>query len=202
MKNDKSSLEILRSFAKRTGRDFNFTETPYPSAALHKVTYHRRTLYIPNDINENSYFVCFGDSKELGTKALFSGVFISADLPVSTSMTARKKDVLDKINPFGKKKYCKTGTPSFDSQVRITADDAAAVKRIFQDRKIQKLVTDAFKLDAGIIVGFNDVDVNFVPLLKGKSHLGIYIQQEWILDGKLIDKLFNLMESLQITSNQ
>ena len=202
MENDKSATTILKEFAKRTDRNFEFTEKPYPSVAMHKVTYHRRMLFIPNNINENSYFVCFGDSKELGPKALFSGVFMHVDLPVSTIMTVRKKDVLDKLNPFSKKKYCKTGIPGFDSQVRITADDPAAVKRVFQDRKMQKLVKDAIKLDAGIIVGINDVNIDFVPILKEKSHLGVYIQQEWILDCKMIEKLFDLMESFQITSNQ
>lgn len=191
MSDHNSSVEVLKTFANRTGREFDYTETPYPSAMMSKVTYHRRTVYIP-DGNKN--FACFADSKEMGPKALFSGVFVPFEAPQSTTIVIRKKDILDKMNPFGKKKTCTTGIPTFDSLVRITSNEPAVVKRIFQDRNIQNLVREAFKLDMVIIVGINDLDVGFVPALKGKSHLGIYTQQEWIQDSKRIEQLFHLLD--------
>lgn len=191
MSDHNSTIEALKTFASRSGREFDYTETPYPSAMMSKITYHRRKIYIPNG---KSFYVCFADSKEMGPKALFSGVFMPYETPQSTTIVIRKKDVLDKLNPFGKKDRCKTGIPSFDSLVRITSNEPAAVKRIFQDRNIQNLVRNAFKLDPVIIIGINDLDLGFVPALKGKSQLGVYTQQEWILDGKRIEKFFDLLE--------
>lgn len=191
MEKDKSAQDVLKEFAKSSDREFEYKEAPYHSAMMSKITYHRRKIYIPNG---KSFYVCFADSKEVGPKALFSGVFMPYEAPLSTTMEIRKKDVLDKLNPFGKKNQCKTGIPSFDSLVRITSNEPAAVKRIFQDRNIQHLVRDAFKLDPVIIIGINDLDLGFVPELKGKSHLGVFTQQEWIIDGGKIEKLFNLIE--------
>jgi len=192
MNDHNSTVEALRKFANRTGREFDYTETPYPSAMMHKVTYHRRTIYIPDG---NKSFVCFADSKEMGPQALFSGVFVPFEASTSTRVVIRKKDIIDKLNPFGKKKTCNTGIPGFDSLVRITSNEPAFVKRIFQDRNIQNLVSDAFKLNEVIIIGINDLDLGFIPTFKGTSHLGIYTQQEWIVDGKMIEKLFHLIES-------
>ncbi len=193
---DKTSAQgILKVFAKNTGRSFEFKEEPHPSAdMISKITYHRRYLYIPENSNNSCYFVCFADSKEMGPKALFSGVFMPFDVPKTTTLDVRKKDILDKLNPFGKKNICKTGTPTFDTQYQISSNDHTAVKRIFQNRGIQNLVADAFKLDGVIQVGINDVDVEFVPGLKGKSQLGIYTRQEWITDERMIEKMFGLME--------
>ena len=71
MDNDKTAIEILREFAKHSGRKVEFSEKPYPSLPLQPVTCHRRTLYIPNNLNEISYFLCFGDSKEFGDHATY-----------------------------------------------------------------------------------------------------------------------------------
>ncbi len=195
MEKEKTAQEILQEFAHRTDRDFDYKEVPYPSSAMmSKITYHKRTLVIPENSNHTSYFVCFADSKEMGPKALFSGVFMPFDIPKSTSVVIRKKDVLDKLNPFGKKNFCKTGTPTFDKQYQISSNDPTVVKRIFQERPVQKLVRDAFKIEGVIMVGINEVDVDFVPGLKGKSQLGIYTQQEWITDGRKIENLFAIVD--------
>lgn len=195
MEKDKTAQDILKEFARGSDREFEYNEVPHPSSdMISKITYHRRNLYIPENSNSTCYFVCFADSKEMGPKALFSGVFMPFDVLKTTTLDVRKKDILDKLNPFGKKNICKTGTPTFDSQYQISSNDPTAVKRIFQNRGIQNLVADAFKLDGVIQVGINNADVEFVPGLKGKSQLGIYTRQEWITDGRMIEKLFGLME--------
>jgi hypothetical protein len=194
MESERTSIELLNDFARKTNRKVESSEKPYPTAKLHRVTYHRRTLFMPNDVNEGSYFVCFGDSREFGNYAVFSGVFTSIDIPSSSRIIVRNKDILDKLNPFGKKKYCKTGIPTFDAMTRIEANDPVMVKKIFQERKMQNLVKHAIKLDPGIIISINDADVDFVPGLKGKSQLGIFITREWILDPRLIERLFNIFD--------
>jgi len=66
MENEKSAIDICKEFAKDTNRSIEFSEIPYPSSVLHPVTYHRRTLYIPNNIEGTSYFLSFSDTKEFG----------------------------------------------------------------------------------------------------------------------------------------
>jgi len=198
MNENQSSLETLKEIAKRTGREAVSSEIPYPSAAIHKVTYHRRTLYFPNNSYENSYFVCFADSKEFGNHAVFSGVFFPIDIGSSTHMVIKNKDILDKINLFGKKKFLKTGIPSYDSRVLIKGNDAVAVKRLFGEKRMKNLIDHTLKLHPGIIVAINDADVNFVPGLKGKSNLGIFITREWIMEVDLIEKLFIIAEQFML----
>ena len=92
-----SSVDNLKEFARKTGREIEFEEKVYPPAPPNNITYHRRTLYIPNG---NSYFVCYADSKEMGPQGVFSGVFAPIELPDSFQVVFRKKDILDKINIF------------------------------------------------------------------------------------------------------
>lgn len=192
MGENSSPFDFYKYFAKKTGREINCSEIPYPTVAMHKVTYHRRTLYIPDNSNKSSFFICFADSREMGPKALFSGVFMPLDLRKSTTVFITKKDILDKMNPFGKKKYCTTGITGFDSMVQVKSNECDYVKRIFQDRKTQKMVTEAFKLEGVINISINDVDLNFVPAFKDKSNIGIYTGQEWIEDKKTIEHLFSI----------
>ena len=109
-----SIIDNLKHFAKSTGCVAEFNEFAYPSTSLHHVIYHRRTLIIPNG---NSVFECYSDSKELGHQGLFSGVFVPFDAIASFTMEARKRNILDKINLFSRKKTFKSGTPGFDSTV-------------------------------------------------------------------------------------
>jgi len=199
MDDKKTAIEILVEFAKRTNRQVEFTEKAYPSSALHPVTYHRRTLYIPNNVSKTSYFVCFGDSKEFGKHATFSGVFFPVEVPTSTFIEVRKKDFMDKLNPFLNKKNHTTGYRNFDSKVIITGNDPRAVYKIFDKSKIRELTLKVFDLDNGLIVSINGDEINFVPGLKGKSYFGIYSIQEWILDRSFIEKMFVLIEEFRET---
>ena len=200
MTRDKTAIEILTEFAKRSGRHIEFEEKPYPSAGpLHPVTYHRRRVCIPNNPKNTSYFICFGDSKEMGEMATFSGVFVPINFPSSFKMKVRTRDLMDNLNPFPKKDIIKTGIRQFDSAVVITGDDPIKVRIFFNNRDIQKLVIRALKLDESFILAVNELNTDFVPGLKGQSHLGIYTTQEWILDSKRIEAIFTLVEELGIS---
>jgi len=191
MEKSSTPFDFYKSFAKKTGREIDFKEQPYPSAIVHKVTYHRRSLYIRNG---RSYFICFADSKEMGPQGLYSGVFIPFDAHKGFKMTARKKDVLDRLNPFSNKKLCKTGIPSFDAKVRIESSGPAEVKRVFQNRSMQQLVIDGLDVDDAMMIGINALDLGFVPELKEGSHLGIFTRQKWFDKEKEIEDLFKLIE--------
>lgn len=185
-----STIDKLKEFARKSGREIEFKEKSYPPAPPNNVTYHRRMLYIQDG---NRFFVCFADSTGMGADALFSGVFIPYQLPRDFQMLARKKDIMDKLNPFGKKKTCKTGIPSIDSKIRIESGYPAEVKRMLQDRGMQNKIIDGLSLTDAMQAGVNHMNVDFVPELKGKSHFGIYTQMTWIEDTKIIENLFGIL---------
>jgi hypothetical protein len=200
MTHDKTAIEILTEFAKHSGRQIEIEEKAYPSAGpLHPVTYHRRRVCIPNNPKNTSYFICFGDSKEMGEKATFSGVFIPVEFATSFQIKIRKKDLMDKLNPFHKKDIIRSGIQQFDSQVAISGNDPIKARRFFNKRIIQNLVLRAFDIDEGFIVAVNELNIDFVPGLKGQSHVGIYSTQEWILDRIRIEKLFTLIEEFRVS---
>ena len=197
MENDSSSIGILKEFASRTKREVEYTEKPYPSTVIHPVTYHRRTLYIPNNPDKTSYLVCFGDSREFGKYATFSGIFIQCPVPDSVEIEVRHKDILDRFNPFLNKKTHSTGYRNFDSKVIIRGNDQRVVHRIYDKSQVRDLTLKTFKINPALIQGINMDPLNFVPELKGHSNLGIFMIDEWILDTKMIEELFQIAEALR-----
>jgi len=197
MENEKSSIEILKEFASRTGRKLEYTEKPYPSTAIHPVTYHRRTLYMPNNDGGTSYFACFGDSREFGKYSTFSGVFIHCPVSASIEIEFRNKDILDRFNPFQNKKTHSSGYRNFDSNVIIKGNDQRAVHKLSDKSQVRELILKTFKIDSALIIGVNSDPLNFVPGFKGSSNLGIFMIEEWILDTKQIEKLFEIAEALR-----
>jgi hypothetical protein len=59
MGTDLSTTEKLQVIADKSSRKIQITEIPYPNSVMDPVTYHRRTVYMPNDSQENAFFVCF-----------------------------------------------------------------------------------------------------------------------------------------------
>jgi len=192
MSQDKSAIEIIREFARKTGREAIFTEKPYPSTAMQRIVYHRRTIYLEGINNKAICFASFADSREFGKYALFSGIFMPVELPLSTTISIRNKDILDKLNPFNKKKMPSSGIPSYDAKTVISGNDPLSVKKIFQERRFQRLVDQSLPLAPGIVIAVNEANIGFIPEFKGKSHLGIFITREWITDTSMIEGLFNI----------
>jgi hypothetical protein len=200
MEQEKSSIDILKEFARRTGRDIEFTTRNHDYTIIHAVRYHQRSLYIPNNPDQTSYFICYGDSgapAQIGESVLYSGVFISVDLPKAASIKIRKKDILDKLNIFKKKKYLKTGFENFDAKTTIRGNDSLSAQKLTKSRKVQENILEAFELDESLTVGLNTVNAEFVPRLKDRSFLGIYSLSGWILDNKKIEKLFEITEDIR-----
>ncbi len=197
MYNDKSAIEILTEFAKNTGRKIEFLEQPYPKGFIRPVAYHKRKLYIPGNKEETSYFICYQDSTEFGEHAMYSGVFVPISVPESFRIKVRKKDVIDKLNVFSRKKSIKTENQDFDSQVVLTVSDPDKAKLILKNKNIQGIIIKAFKLNEEFKIAINEVDISFVPPFKNKSYFGIYSTQQWILERETIETLFWLIEKFR-----
>ena len=119
------------------------------------------------------------------------------DTSLDDSLVIRKRDILDKLNSLFKENKFKTGISSFDAQVVTEANLKQRTFNIFSNANIQNLVLDSFKIDQRMKVGINEINIDFVPQLKGKSHFGIYITDDWIFDAQKIEKLFELAEKFR-----
>lgn len=201
MNKEESAIDPIKDYARKTGRELIYKERPYPAVAMQRNIYHRRTLYLKGTLGNTPCFACFADSREFGKYALFSGIFIPVDLPLTSNISIRNKDILDKINPFNKNKQLKTAIPSMDRKTFITGNDPLAVKKIFQERRFQQLTDKALPLDPGIVIAINQADIGFIPAFENKSHLGIFITNEWITDTRLIEKLYNIAEQYMLIHN-
>ena len=185
-----SSVDRIKEFARKSGREVVYNEQAYPPVPPSNITYHKRTLYIPNG---NSYFICFANSKELGPQGVFSGVFIPIDLPNSFQVVFRKKDILDKLNLLQRKKFVKSGIPGIDSKISIQTNEQAIVKRMLQERNMQHRIKNGLDSADAMLAGVNHMEVDFVPGLKARSHFGIYTQMTWFEDASIIEKLFQII---------
>lgn len=198
MKKDQSALEILDDYAKRTGRKLESSVQYHDNwIPLNPQQYHRWKAYMANNDAGTSYFCAYADSKEFGDWALYSGVFIAVPLPSAVQAMIRKSDVLDRWNPFGSKCQYKTGIQRFDRKTIITGNDSERIIKTFSRRHIHDLVLEAFDIDMAMRVVVNHADLNYIPGFKGQSHLGIIRPRKWLLEGKVIDKLFELGERLR-----
>ncbi len=197
MNQEKSSFEILQSFAKRTGRQIEFKEQAYPSTHFHPIIYHIRTVYISESVHNDCYYACFQDSRRDTSDLLFSGVFFPIPEAYSKKVYIRSKDIIDKLIGIIRKPEVQTGYPGFDSKTKIKTNDVAMAMRIVGRRKIQDLILKALALYEGLIISVNDYEVDFIPSMKGQSQFGLVTTQEWILDGSLIEKLFTLALAFQ-----
>ncbi|BAX80648.1 hypothetical protein [Labilibaculum antarcticum] len=197
MEEEKSSIQLLKDFAKKSGRTIEFAEQAYDSCAMQPIVYHERSLYIPNHSNANTYFVCYNNPKSVNGNDNYSGVFFTIPVPKSTKVLVRKRFFFDKLNFFSKSKAYKTGTDSFDSQVVFEESDFVGGDKIFTNSKVQELIKKAFQFDKGLRIAINSISVDFVPELKGHSHFGIFVTQNWFVEPEKIEMLFQFVEKIR-----
>lgn len=202
MENNNSSSEILKEFARKSGRNIEYLKNPYDEEQNHWVrrVCHHRKIYIPNSTGDISYFVSFAAARSLNLNSedvLFSGVFIPIQLPAAVNICIQKKDILDKLNIFNKNKFLKSGFEHFDARVAIKGNDPFTARKTLTSRKVREEILAAFELDESFIAGVNTVEADFVPALKNNSIFGIYSINGWILEEEKIENLFNALENIK-----
>ncbi len=198
MEEEKSAIEILEEFAKKTNREIEVSKKDYPPIGIPPRYLHRNYVIISSRSNPSVYFVSFNDDKAFGDDAMYSGLFFPISASASSVVNIRKRNTLDKLNPFLNQRDYSGLSENFSSQVIITANDTSTANKYFDKTKIQDLIIEALNLDPRIRVGINNIDVDIIPSLKNKSLLGIYISPQWLLDDSIIEKLFHLAEKLRV----
>lgn len=201
-KENKSTIELLTDFAVQTNRKIYSTEVPYPSSAVNRVTLHKRTVIIPDTIEELSFLVGYHDPKSFNENELFFGVFFKTSLPSTLIFDIRKKDIFDKLNLFLSKKTFKTGNNQFDSSAVITSNDNVATNNILYDRVLQNQILELLDVRDCLNIGLNQVNLDFVPNFKDSSNFGIYTKQAWFVDPEIIQNLFVQTRQLRQLMNK
>ncbi|PKQ60801.1 hypothetical protein BZG02_18195 [Labilibaculum filiforme] len=197
MEGEKSSIQNLQDFAKKSGRVIKVSEGAYPSNAMQPIVYHKRLAYMKNNANSKTYFACYSDPKNVGGIEHFSGVFFALPVSKDTNIYLRKKFVIDKLNFFAKKETQRTGMEGFHSKVVFEKYQSNSTDRIFTNARVQETIKNALKFDMRLRVGINNVDLSFIPELNGESHFGIYTTQDWFVEPEKIEMLFKFVEKIR-----
>jgi len=196
---EKSNFQELQEFASRTKRKFFYKEEKYEKSGVRYPKY-RRTAYIINNTDMPSYYVLYSDPYyKLAIDTVFCGVYFPVNIPLDSRITFTKKDIIDRLNPFLMKKVIDTRNRKFDSKVVTKGNDPVIVKKLTGNIQFQTIIIESFKIDELFYYSVNDMNVDFVEDLKGKSHFSICNPRKWILDFALIEKWFDIIDKLQRT---
>lgn len=197
MEEEKTAIEELKEFAKRTKREIDCKDEAYVASGINPRTLVKQHAILSKSTEDEAYFVNFCDMARSGDNSMYSGLFFPVDFHTSALVRVRQKNVLDKMNPFSTKPEFKTDWKKFDSKAIIEEIDARSSGKLFQSQGTQSLILDIFKLDPRLKLCVNHIDVGIVPELKNMSTLGIYITEQWLLDEAIIKKLYTLVGKLK-----
>jgi hypothetical protein len=195
MEENISGTDLLVNFAQNTSRKFHFEEIPFPGTALHPVTYHRRTFYIPMNGENSIFYACYADSREFTSQ--FAGVFFEINIPKSEKLMVRKIDVLDKMGSIFKKSKFKTNNQEFDKHVIFDEIPSDLAFSLINKEQILKEILNSFEIDPLLRTSVNTQNADFVPELKDKSLFGIYLTNDWIFDSQKIEALFQISKGIK-----
>jgi len=198
---EKSNIQSLKEFAKSKNRSCHSQEYEYPLSPMmvRKFPKYKKQVYMPVNHQQSSHLVWFSDHYNMGKAAelyVFCGAFIPVDFPTKAYLNIRSRNILDRLNIF-KKKGLKTGAHSFDSKVVIKTNHPQAAMKLLSKARLQREIIKALKIDLALSISVNEVEVGFVPSLKGKSHLSILNSQIWFTEKGDLDPLMNAIEEIQ-----
>lgn len=193
----KSTIELLSEFAANSHRAIHFTENAYPTSTAERVVHHKRTVYMANNAHETSFLVGYNDPKNFGANELHFGVFAPLDRFQAYTFSARKKDLLDRLNPFLRKKTITSGIDYYDQMLIISGNDEGAVRKILGMNGLVNHISESIEMRNAINIGLNACFIEFVPAFKDKSSFGIFTRQEWIMDHEIIEQMFKKVEAMR-----
>jgi len=195
---DKSDIEILKEFAKSTGRTIEVQELPYPRTGIRTTQKYKRMVCIPNNSEKTSFFVWFNDPyTKIGQQLIYSGAFIPISSRIKSKLHIRNSFILDKLNFFPKAKANKLGNRQFDSKVIIIGAMDAGVKRLLSHSRLQYQILSALEIEGYITISINEFNVDFVPELSKSSTLSIVNRNGWDIEKNTIEKMFRQIEKIR-----
>lgn len=197
---ESSPYKTLSAFAEKSHRKLIFNEEQYPGSIRHGGAMHKQTFYMEDKHNSDIYLAGFFDPKQFEENELWFGVFCPIQLPEFTKLTIRKKNTLDKLNPFLRNKTLSSENRIFDSKTIITGNDPKLTTKLLFSSELQQKILESFTLSPLLFFGVNPFRIDFCPALKKQSIMGIYTFQKWILEEDFIEELFLNMRKIHKTS--
>lgn len=196
MDNSRTGIDELIHYAKTTKREIVYKESPYPISSYRQIPRYKDVVYMPYSINGASFFVWSSDPyHENGGLSTFSGAFIPISSKIKSKLNIRNSNILDKVNLFTKHKKHNYLSEKFNSKTVITGDENSDLIDILNPM-IQNKLLEALKVSPLIRISINELNIDFVPSLKGCSYLSIINPQGWFYTPEEIDKLFEIIEDV------
>ena len=195
---DKTNIEILQEFARRSNREIFVDEKVVPITGYRRNTKFKRIVYMPYDQKRNCFYVWYNYwFASIGPTTFFSGVFFPVSQNLRSRLYIRKSNVLDKFNFISRSGRIKTGTPSFDAQTIISGKMREGAQRILSQHKVQKQILKSYEINNIVRLSIDEYKIDFIPELKSASHISIINQQEWEIDGAIIEQTFSCAEKMR-----
>jgi hypothetical protein len=199
MDQEKSSLDILKEFAEKTGRECQ----SYKSAKAYLLTpsYHDKSQFaiIPEEKQSKVSYIAYdsyGSRGKIG--GTYSGVFIPLELADPDFwLEVRLKDALDKFKGLFSSKGLKVGHPPVDQVLFITGTDKDKIAGVFTDAGVYNEIIDLCQTIDAFRFSVNRKEVDFLNSLAGKPCLALYTTYDWIREGALIERLFTLARRIK-----
>jgi hypothetical protein len=195
---EKTNIELLKDFAKSTNRTIEIQEIPYPVSGIRKFQKFKRMIYVPNNFERTSFFVWYSDPyARVGVPTILCGAVIPISSSVKSKINIRSRNIIDKVNVFSKASSGAIGKESFDSKVVLSGSIDSGAKRLLSQARTQDQLLKALKIEPFINISINEYNLDFVPELKGKSHVSIINPQSWYFEKKEIEALFSRIEKIR-----
>lgn len=198
---EQSSQEILEAYAENSGREVVFKEKHYPGRLYRGIQKMRKTFYIWYGNKKQIVYAGIWDNTQYEFWSSYSGFFFKIDFPAQSTVTIRKKDILDKLKLANRKKCIKTGVGDFDRRAFVTGNDEHSIQKILNKRTVQHQILKILSIHPGLSIEINTRKPDFIPDFSESSNaqpstIGILKHQEWILKEGTIENLFQLTEHL------
>ncbi|MEA3477308.1 MAG: hypothetical protein U9R60_03950 [Bacteroidota bacterium] len=199
MEDSRSYIGTLEEYGRKTGREVNTEIKTYKRMRGIGQYGEPETWFVSMQDHPSgtNYFACYyGSNLEVGKYRTFSGVFLPVDVPLNTQLLLSQSDVLDKFSGIFSKRT-KTGFKNFDKKTLLKTNDTSLARKLFSKSAVQLEILKSYNDLTGLLIAVNEINITFIPELKGKSNVSAFIRYDWITDGKQIESLFKLGYILQ-----
>lgn len=188
MESEKSSIEILKSFARKDNWEFSASEKKISKRHGHtvrKVILQKNSTYFISEqtANENKY-------------RLYSGIFIPVSKNNSFRLVLRKRDILDKLQFRKNKIRFKIGNSLFDSNVLIETNNDLETHKLLSSGKIQHEVLNFLNSQERLHIGVNEINPRLEDETSNKNFLSVFITMEWMYNADIITRSLKMAEML------
>jgi hypothetical protein len=193
MSTEKLGIDILKEYAKKTGREYETHDEVHRMGTFHFSYQHGRKIYFKNRVDAPEIFIAYSNPKAFGFQFLFSGVMIPIDIPTNIELF-----VGPKVGPqiFSSKPIAKTGNRAFDKKYKITGNDDFYAAKILGKQQIQTSLSEFFKNNQDYRLIVNQLNMDFVTPLKDKSFIGLFCKR-WETKSEKIEQLFEQIQDFK-----